>query len=265
MVVAAAIGVGVKELTGSSEGSSKSPDDLATDLKSGRFHSTRRGTEVEYTVSYPLGWKPGDQVPLAVILHGLGGDHSYAFDHLDIQSAQAKLAKATPSRPIVLAAVDGGSGYWHPRANGDDPQGMLVDEFLPMLHDMGMSTDDVVAFGWSMGGYGSLLLAETYPTLIKKVAVMSPAIWQSYSDSRNANPDAFDSAADWYTHSVIAHVRALIGIPVHVACGLSDPFLPASRQLAGLLPPGDVLLAPGAHDDAFWRAQTPDLVAFLAK
>jgi S-formylglutathione hydrolase FrmB len=263
VALGAAFAIGVEELSGSS-GPLKPPKSFATDLRTGHFHSARRGTEVGYTVSLPLGWKRGDQVPLALILHGLGGDHSYAFAHLDIQSAQANLAQATPPRPIVLAAMDGGAGYWHPRANGDDPQGMVVDEFIPLLKNIGVSTGEVVAFGWSMGGYGSLLLAETYPTLIRKVAVMSPAIWQSYADSRNANPDAFDSLADWRTHNVVAHLGALSGIPVRVACGLSDPFLPASRQLATLLPPGDVLLAPGAHDDTFWKAHGPAMIAFLA-
>jgi len=215
-------------------------------------------------VSYPSGWEPGARVPLALILHGFNGDHSYAFDHFDIAHVQDRLVKSSPSHPIVLAAIDGGDGYWHPRANGDDPQGMLVDEFLPMLRDHGVSSDALGAFGWSMGGYGALLLAETYPDIVKKVAVMSPAVWQSYADSRNANPDAFDSAADWDSHSVITGIRRLTGTPVQVACGLSDPFLPASRQLATLLPPGDVLLAPGAHDDDFWKAQTPALVAYLA-
>jgi S-formylglutathione hydrolase FrmB len=203
-------------------------------------------------------------VPVALILHGLGGDHRYAFEHFALQDTQAKLAGATPSQPIVLAAIDGGGGYWHPRASGDDPQGMLVDEFLPLLHGMGIATHDVTALGWSMGGYGSLLLAESYPTLLRRVAVMSPAIWPTYADSHNANPDAFDSAADWHAHSVIARLRSLTGTPVRVACGLSDPFLPASRQLSTLLAAGDVLLVPGGHNDSFWTAHAPGMLAFLA-
>ena len=210
----------------------------------------------------PVGWKAGD--PLALIFHGLGGSHSSAFAHFDIQSVQTRLAHATPPRPIALAAVDGGDGYWHPRADGDDSQGMVVDEFLPLLRRTGISTEAVGALGWSMGGYGSLLLAETYPTLIRNVAAMGPAIWQSYGDSRNANPDAFDSEEDWNAHSVMARIGALDQVQVRVACGLSDPFVPASRQLATLLPSGDVLIAPGGHDNSFWIAHIPALLAFLA-
>ena len=58
--------------------------------------------------------------------------------------------------------------------DGDDPQSMLMDEFLPMVQHMGVSTDRVVAFGWSMGGYGALLLAETYPKRIRRVGARKP-------------------------------------------------------------------------------------------
>jgi enterochelin esterase-like enzyme len=260
--VGTGIGVAVDALVSGSGTTKKRSTDHS--FVSGQFHSTRRDSEVGWTVSFPPGWHPGAQVPLCLVLHGLGGDHNYGFTHLGLQDAQATLARTTPPRPIVLAAVDGGGGYWHPRTNGDDPQGMLMDEFVHMLHTMGISTDRLVAFGWSMGGYGALLLAETYPGRIGRVAVESPAIWPSYAASRNANPDAFDSAADWKTHDVVGHLAALGGISVRVACGLSDPFLPASRQLARLLGPGAVDLAPGGHDDAFWQAHAQGQLGFLA-
>jgi len=233
-------------------------------LVSGSFHSVRRGVAVGWTVSFPPGWVTGDDVPVCLVLHGLGADHSYAFDDLLLQDPQAVLATGKPARPLVLAAVDGGNGYWHPRADGDDPQGMVMDEFLPMVHDMGVGTGRVVAFGWSMGGYGSLLLAETYPARIARVGAESPAIWPSYATSQNANPTAFDSAQDWGAHDVVGHLAELGRTPVRVDCGLSDPFIPASRRLAALLAPGEVELAPGGHDVAFWRAHAPAQLAFLA-
>ena len=205
-------------------------------LVSGRFYSVRRGVQVGWTVSYPPGWRPGDHVPVAMVLHGYGADHWYAFNELRLQDTQAELARGTPSRPLVVAAADGGNGYWHPRADGDDPQSMLMDEFLPMVQHMGVSTDRVVAFGWSMGGYGALLLAETYPKRIRRVGAESPAIWPSYAASQDANPSAFDSAADWSAHDVIGHLAELGRIPVRVDCGLSDPFVPRlapTCQVAG--------------------------------
>jgi len=263
--VGAALGYGVDALAGGSgppapARARRPPHGLV----SGRFHSVRRRREVGWTVSYPAGWLPGDGVPLCLVLHGFGDDHRSAFDALALQDPQAALARARPARPLVLAAADGGDGYWHRRADGDDPQGMLMEEFLPLLALSGVVTDHLVAFGWSMGGYGSLLLAETYPGRIRRVGAESPAIWPSFAASQDANPGAFDSAADWRAHDVVGHCAALAGTPVRVDCGIADSFAPAARQLASLLPRGDVVLSPGAHTDAFWRTWAPAQLSFLS-
>jgi len=49
--------------------------------------------------------------------------------------------------------------------------------------------------GTSMGGYGALLLAERYPRLFAAVAAVSPAVWTSYPQARQARQGAFASAA----------------------------------------------------------------------
>jgi len=268
----AVIGVGVNDIVAARDGVQRATprttrttsQSSVAPLVSGSFHSTRRGLEVGWTVSRPPGWRAGDDVPLCLVLHGFAADHSYAFDELRLQDVQAELAQGDPARPLVLAAVDGGDGYWHPRADGDDPQGMLVDEFLPIVRGTGAVTNRVVAFGWSMGGYGALLLAETYPKQVQRVGAESPAIWPSYAASRAANPSAFDSAVDWRAHDVIGHHAELDSTPVRIDCGLSDPFLPASRQLEALIGTGDVDLTPGGHDAAFWRSRAPRQLQFLA-
>ncbi len=56
--------------------------------------------------------------------------------------------------PFAIATVDGGTTYWHPRPNGEDAGGMVVDEFLPLLAEQGLRTDRSAFHGWSMGGYG---------------------------------------------------------------------------------------------------------------
>jgi hypothetical protein len=48
--------------------------------------------------------------------------------------------------PMVLVGADGGTGYWHPRANGDDAGRMLFDELLPLLHRRGFPTARIDAF-----------------------------------------------------------------------------------------------------------------------
>jgi enterochelin esterase-like enzyme len=232
-------------------------------LVSGSFYSRHRHQEVGWTISYPPGHSSGSALPVSLVLHGYDANHETAFNALYLQDAQAQLVNGHPIPPIALAAVDGGNTYWHRRADGDDPVGMLVREFLPLLHRRGLVVEHVDVLGWSMGGYGALLLGETHPHLIRRIAAESPAIWPSYWASQGANPTAFDSAADWQHNSVLGHIRDLMGIPVRVDCGESDPFLFASQDLARLLPAGSVHFEPGGHSEHYWEARGPAQLRFL--
>jgi S-formylglutathione hydrolase FrmB len=124
--------------------------------------------------------------------------------------------------------------------------------------------------GISMGGYGSLLLAEKRPDLVRVVAAISPAVWTSYAQARSANAGAYASAADFAADDVVTHAAALAGVPVRVAAGLSDPFYPGVRAFARALPtdpggePAAVTFAHGCHDDSFFTAQEATSLAFLA-
>ena len=125
--------------------------------------------------------------------------------------------------------------------------------------------------GISMGGYGSLLLAEKRPDLIRAVAAISPAIWTSYAQAGAANAGAYASAADFAADDVVTHAAALTRVPVRVASGLSDPFHPGVQAFARALPkdpggePAAITFATGCHDGAFFTAQQPPSLAFLAR
>lgn len=131
---------------------------------------------------------------------------------------------------------------------------MLLTEFLPMCRRRGLGVGShhrIGLTGESMGGYGALLLAEEHPSMVAAVAPISPAVWTTYADSQNANPDAFTSAADFAAHDVIAHASALRGMPVRIASGRDDPFHPYVEVLRHALPAGRrVLFPPGLHDNA---------------
>ena len=95
-----------------------------------------------------------------------------------------------------MVTVDGGDGYWNPHP-GDNPMAMVIDELIPRCQRLGLGRPPrrIGALGISMGGYGALLFAEKYPHLIAAVAAISPAIWTSYPQARQANPAAYASAA----------------------------------------------------------------------
>lgn len=232
----------------------------------GTFYSAARNGTVGYTIAYPPGHRPADEgkeLPLVIMLHGYGGNHTNAL--VGMSPAQA-LAIKPPLKPMALATVDGGNGYWTPHP-GDDPMAMVIDEFIPLCQRLGLGRkpQPIATMGISMGGYGALLLAEKYPDLIDAVAAISPAIWTSYPQARAANPTAYASAAAFAANDAVTHAAALARHPVRVAGGTDDPFYPGVQILAKALPPGAVVhTAPGCHTNPFFLAQEPPSLAFLA-
>ena len=158
---------------------------------SGTFYSAARRRTVGYTVAYPPGHRPGDRLPLVVMLHGYGAGHADALAGVSPAQALALRVGETPLAPMAMVTADGGGGYWNPHP-GDDPMAMLTRELIPMCRRLGLGRPPhrIGAMGISMGGYGALLLAEKHPGLIAAVAAISPAIWTSYAQAQAANAAA---------------------------------------------------------------------------
>ncbi|MFU8851180.1 alpha/beta hydrolase [Micromonospora sp. SL1-18] len=245
----------------------------------GSFRSAARRRQVGFAIAYPPGYAPGARLPVCLALHGYAADARTAVDAAGYPEflvgdgsgsrrgvGRAELAKALPhgGAPFVLAAPDGGDGYWHPHSD-DDPLGMLVDEFLPLLAERGLRTDRVAVAGWSMGGYGALVAALTYPGRFRAVVATSPAIFHSYDDAKRVNAGAFDSAAEWGRYDVTARAREFADMPVRIAIGAADPFAKAVRTLRDRLPdPGTVEISTGCHDNDFWRSVAPGQVRAIS-
>lgn len=233
---------------------------------SSTFYSRARRRSVGYTIAYPPGHDRGSQLPLVLMLHGYGSDHRDALSGMSPAQAVALHVDGQPLAPMALVTVDGGRGYWNPHP-GDDPMGMVIDELIPKCQKLGLgqSPHQIGTMGISMGGYGAVLLAEKFPQLIAAVAAISPAVWTSYTQAREANAGAYASADAFKVSDVVTHAVALARIPVRVALGLSDPFLPGVQALIRSLPKTAVVdVSNGCHTGPFFVGQEPPSLAFLA-
>jgi S-formylglutathione hydrolase FrmB len=202
---------------------------------------------------------------VAVVLHGRGNDHASAFSRHQLGLDRFLAAGVGAGLPaFALASVDGGEGYWHRRDTGEDAGAMVLDEFLPLLAGRGLDVRRVGFLGWSMGGYGALVLAARLGRdRVAGVAAASPALWHEFADSA---PGAFDDATDFAEATAFGRQDSLAGIPVRIDCGEGDPFYAATRDyVAGFAVPPAGGFQPGGHDFGYWRQLAPQQLRFLGR
>jgi dienelactone hydrolase len=247
------------------------------------FWSAYRRRVVRMVIVTPAAAPPRTALGVVIALHGLGGNALGAADLYAPAMTQAAVTR------FAVIAVDGGDTYWHERSDGDDPLGMVIHEVLPRAADRGFAVARIGIIGYSMGGYGALLLAERLSAgsalsaktkeiagqpgprpIAAAVAAASPAIFASYPDARAADSAAFASPGEFARNNVLTGLGALRQVPAWISCGSSDPFAAVTQlvrdrlgQLTGRPAAGGI--ASGCHDDAFWARTAPSALEFLGR
>ncbi|ORW30823.1 esterase [Mycobacterium paraense] len=235
------------------------PASAAPTMVTGSFVSAARGgVNTNWAIARP----PGQTKALrpVIALHGKGSDAATVMAGGVEQGLAQAVNAGLP--PFAVVAVDGGGGYWHKRASGEDAGAMVLNELIPMLGGQDLDTSRVAFLGWSMGGYGALLLGGRLgPARTAAICAVSPALWMS---SGAAAPGAFDGPDDFAANSVFG-MPALASIPIRVDCGDSDPFYGATKQFIAQLPnPPAGGFSPGGHNAEFWSSQLPAELTWLA-
>ncbi|QUR69024.1 alpha/beta hydrolase [Mycobacterium spongiae] len=235
------------------------PAAAAPTMVTGSFVSSARAGQ---TTNWAIARPPGQTGPLrpVIALHGLGGSATRVMDGGVEQGLAQAVDAGLP--PFAVVSVDGGGSYWHKRASGEDAGAMVLDELIPLLDTHHLDTSRVAFLGWSMGGYGALLLGSRLgPARTAAICAVSPALWLSPGA---VAPGSFDGADDWSANSVFG-VPALGSIPIRVDCGDSDPFYAATKQFVAQLPnPPAGGFSPGGHNGGFWSAQLPAELSWIA-
>ncbi|MEY2515036.1 MAG: hypothetical protein QOJ89_2394 [bacterium] len=255
-LLAGAVLVAVELVQGSEPGSKA----FATERFS--LHSRLLHRDLGQILLVPRGARNPDR-GLLVLLHGrtnsLDGPRSMLSDELF-----RALEKLGPSAPAVLLVNGGESSYFHDRSDG--PWGRyVVTEAIPAgLRRAHARRDRVAIGGISMGGFGALDIAALNRGRFCAAGGHSPAIFASGGASA---PGAFDDAADFARHDVLARARVrnpYAGMPVWLDAGDQDPFRATTTELGELIHhPAHVWR--GSHDGAYWRRHMRAYVQFYAR
>ncbi|GAB3591201.1 iron-stress inducible esterase [Angustibacter peucedani] len=243
------------------------PDGPVGPVRFATFASRACGKDVTWGLVLPRD-VPAAGLPTVVVLHGRGGNAHSAIDVLHLDAFLAQHLRSGGA-PLAFVSADGTDRYWHPRAAGDDPLSMVVGEVLPLAARAGLRTDRIGVMGYSMGGFGALMMARQsergalHGTTVVAAAASSPALFPTWESSARG---AFDDRADWERWGDLLAHPGVRRTPLSVSCGTSDPFTQVTRtyrERAVTRPEGR--LSAGQHTGGYWRSLLPDQLRFLAQ
>jgi enterochelin esterase-like enzyme len=237
--------------------------------KHGSYSDARGATVLRYSLRSSLLGRRLDEVgivpagggrrPLLVFLHGRG----MPSDGLLSDELFRDLA-ALGRRAPALVFVDGGDhSYYHDRRDGPWGRYVLREAIPDAIRRLHADAGRVAIGGVSMGGFGALDLARLAPSRFCAVGGHSAALWDTAGETP---PGAFDDAADFARHDVLAAARAGAHFgrgPAWLDTGAGDPFRSTDAELASLLHTA-LHVWPGGHDVAYWTAHMRDYLRFYA-
>jgi predicted esterase len=206
--------------------------------------SAARGHTVDFYTAVPAGHGDGRGLPVCLVLHG-ASKTARDFPALGLgRFLTDAVRRGAP--PFVLAGAAGGRLSWRPSGR-DDPQAMVHAEIPRWCAERGFDVSRIAVWGWSMGGFGALLLQETYPGFARRVAAFSPAVTPG--------------------DTVFAGAGKLRGTPVGLWCGTGDGLYRNVRALRRALPEPAAAggYAEGEHNFGYWSTVIPAAFDFVAE
>jgi putative tributyrin esterase len=231
-----------------------------------------------FAVLLPAGYQPSNRFSVLYLLHGLGGSYR------DWISNSKLIAHALPYNILIVMPDAGASWYVNAVNTQDDRFEDYITQDLPSTVSSKYSIDGESAAiaGYSMGGYGAVMLALRHPQLYRLAGSLSGAIMipngaePLRASSSKINIDNFnrvfgDKPGEFYDqHDImlLAMSRAAGKNPyLYFAAGIQDDFktfLPAHRALMDSLRVHDMGYEyhelPGKHNWQFWDREVQPLL-----
>ncbi len=199
--------------------------------------------ESKIIIYYPSGYNKADttvKYPIAYFLHGYGGDYTYFKDVYDLGTLMSYLIATDSIRPMILVFVNGrnmfyGSFYSNSQYGGNPVFGLhedyFVSELMPYVENQLIGKNKLngerYIAGYSMGGYGTFMLAAKHSNLFTKAAALSgPHAFVLFRDNDDARAGLFnffnmELANDTLIFNVIL-VKSVGGEPVDTTILTSD-------------------------------------------
>jgi len=240
-----------------------------------------------YRVLLPPGYPAASPYPVVYFLHGLLNQSSALWRQGVAQGLVARMA-AGELPPFVLAAPDGGNGYWSDAHDGSRAYETWVTgglrERVEAAYAVRRDRAGRAVIGISMGGYGALKAGLRHPDLYGQAGSLSGAIlrmdWNlvetTFLFNRWALKRSFgrertdNSLAANDLMAVLAAAPLAPRARLWLHCGEQDRYglaaaaarFHAAAGAAGFV--STLVLEPGDHDWEYWRRSTLAQLAEIA-
>jgi S-formylglutathione hydrolase FrmB len=202
-------------------------------------------------------------------LHGVGGDRHF-IQQIGACAEMDRLA-AINGKSFMIAAPDGGIGYWMNAAHTPDRYLDLVSQELitqveTEFPNLPHAQSARVIAGVSMGGHGAIEISMHAPGIYGAIGAHSPVFRTDAEATAGGYFPQFGTGADYESHDPISMIQNLhesFTGPVYMDMGAEDPWLTRTLQFETLVQslkvPGifKVGADPGEHENAYWQSQLP--------
>jgi len=168
-------------------------------MESLSMYSKILGQDVKYSVCLPENYfKDSDNYPVVYLLHGLGDDETSWLEYGDISQISDKLVKDGEIVPMIFVIPQGFRTYYvNDFAGNFRYQDMFIQELIPFIDSHYRTMADKkhrATMGYSMGGFGALILPLKNPDVISTCVPLSISI---RTDKQYMTEDALEWDKQW--------------------------------------------------------------------
>ena len=207
------------------------------------------------------GKQEGESLKTLYLLHGLSDDHTIWMRRSSIERYAAALG-------IAVIMPDGGRSWYTDMAYGGRYFSFLTEE-LPekcrlLFRGISGKKEDTFIAGLSMGGYGAVKAAYTYPERYAAAASLSGAFAVAKEDRIKRGADVREWDAIFGSEPITGSKHDVFALaekqaelpPTYLWCGKSDVLLPATEKMDAILTERgalhETLITEGDHSWKYW-------------
>lgn len=251
--------------------------------------------DVHFSVCLPVNYYDVQQsFPVVYLLHGLGDDESSWLEYGKISQYADKSVENGESVPMIFVMPEGFRTYYVNDYKGTFMyQDMFVNELVPFIDSLFRTIADRqhrALVGYSMGGFGALMLHLKHPEIFGTAVPLSISVrtdeqymtedasgWDEQWGRLFGSPGlkGADRITDYYKHNSPFHVLA--GMPeteirklnIYIDNGDKEQTLCRSNEelhilMRNLNIPHEFRVREGGHSFQYWCSALPNALRFIS-